>query len=32
MGYYDADVRVYIDVLGPFYVILGPVVVASTYI
>ena len=26
MGYSDADVRVYIDVLGPLYVVPGPVV------
>ena len=24
MGYFDADVRVYIDVLGPLYVVPGP--------
>ena len=24
MGYSDADVRVYVDVLGPLYVIPGP--------
>ena len=32
MGYSDADVRVYIDVLGPLYIVPGPIVVASTYI
>ena len=26
MGYFDADVRVYVDVLGPLYVSSGPVV------
>ena len=26
MGYSDAPARVHIDVLGPFYVLLGPVV------
>ena len=32
MGYSDANVRVYVDVLGPLYVIRGSIVVASTYI
>ena len=26
MGYFDFDVRVYVDVLGPLYVLLGLVV------
>ena len=26
MGYFDALIRVHIDVLGPLYVLLGPVV------
>ena len=32
MGYFDADVRVYVDVLGPLYVVLGQYCIASTYI
>ena len=32
MGCSDADVRVYVDVLGPLYVVPGPIVVASTYL
>ena len=32
MGYTNDTVRVYVDILGPLYVIPGPIVVASTYI
>ena len=32
MGYSDADVRVYVDVLGPLYVFLGQYCIESAYI
>ena len=32
MGYSDVVVRVYIDVLGPLYVLPGPAVDAPTFI
>ena len=32
MGYSNIDVRVYFDVLGPLYVVPGPIVVGSNYI
>ena len=32
MGYSDADVSICIDVLGPLYIVPGPILVASTYL